>query len=411
MNADEAVARGAALQSAILSPRFKVLPYEIAEAQLFPIELSWEGEEDNSVVMFDRGLTFPIVRRVTLKRQGAFQLKCSYHESSKQYGVDPQELCTFTIMAPPDELKKVRVNVKEDLHGIINLSSGQMVEEVVDGEEGGEEDHHEGEGDKKVKVKKTLLDFTTQRPLEWTVEEIQAQFEKEVQMANADRVVRETSDMRNELESYIYSMRDKIIADLAQYATEEERAAFSSALEQTENWLYEDGFDATKSVYAEKLAELQKSGNPIQIRQIESSTRPSAVSSLQRALEHYTQFVNDTSDATAHITDEERQVCHKTLDDISAWMYDMLDKQGNLPPHVSPVLTVSELQKKTQELNKVCSPIRNKPKPKPPKEEKKEEKKEEDTKMEDDGKEGAMETEDGGEKPQENGEEEPMEMD
>eukprot|EP00552_Chaetoceros_brevis_P003505 CAMPEP_0197739190 /NCGR_PEP_ID=MMETSP1435-20131217/18430_1 /TAXON_ID=426625 /ORGANISM="Chaetoceros brevis, Strain CCMP164" /LENGTH=33 /DNA_ID= /DNA_START= /DNA_END= /DNA_ORIENTATION= len=33
MNADEAVSRGAALQSAILSPRFKVLPYEIVEAQ------------------------------------------------------------------------------------------------------------------------------------------------------------------------------------------------------------------------------------------------------------------------------------------------------------------------------------------------------------------------------------------
>merc|ERR1712078_647551 len=82
MNADEAVSRGAALQSAILSPRFKVLPYEIQELQPYPIKLSWdegaagevdnEGDKDatNSVIMFDRGPNFPIVRRVTLKRAG-----------------------------------------------------------------------------------------------------------------------------------------------------------------------------------------------------------------------------------------------------------------------------------------------------------------------------------------------------
>jgi heat shock 70kDa protein 4 len=45
MNAHESVARGVALQSAILSPRFKVLPYEIEEAQPYPIQISWQ---DNS---------------------------------------------------------------------------------------------------------------------------------------------------------------------------------------------------------------------------------------------------------------------------------------------------------------------------------------------------------------------------
>lgn len=74
MNADEAVARGVALQWAFfLSPRFKVLPYDIDEAQPYPIKISWEDnavasgmEVDatateatatDSVIMFDRGLT------------------------------------------------------------------------------------------------------------------------------------------------------------------------------------------------------------------------------------------------------------------------------------------------------------------------------------------------------------------
>ena len=47
-------------------------------------------------------------------------------------------------------------------------------------------------------------------------------------MSNADRVVKETADARNELESYIYDMRDKIISEsqLASYCTEAEKTTF-----------------------------------------------------------------------------------------------------------------------------------------------------------------------------------------
>ena len=157
MNADESVARGAALQSAILSPRFKVLPYDIVEYQPLPIKLSWdeetatsgekgvevEGDADgadlptNSVTMFTRGLNFPIVRRVTLRRTGDFNVASSYDETAMQYGLEAgstTDLATWTIKAPPGEEKKVRVNVKQDISGIIALSSVQMVEEIEDEE-------------------------------------------------------------------------------------------------------------------------------------------------------------------------------------------------------------------------------------------------------------------------------------
>lgn len=391
MNADEAVARGAALQSAILSPRFKVLPYEIQESQPFPIKLSWEddgsaeadGDEEgtptNSVVMFDRGLNFPIVRRVTLKRAGKFAVKCSYDDSATKFGLGDdasKEICEFNVTAPEGELKKVRVNVKMDIHGIITLSSGQMVEEIEDEEEMPDAEAKEGE-EKKKKVKKTLLDFTTTRPLDWSKSEIDKAYEAEVAMANADRVVKETADMRNELESYIYGMRDKICSEnqLAPYAQEEEKTAFSAALETNENWLYEDGFDATKSVYAEKLGDLKKFGDPIEKRQTETNARPGAVSIMQRKIEMYTQWLNESQgqEQYAHITDEERQKCHAKCDEISSWMYEMLDKQGSLAVNVDPAVTVAEINAKGNELTAICNPIKHKPAPKPKKEEKKEE--------------------------------------
>jgi heat shock protein 4 len=314
---------------------------------------------------------------VTLKRQGDFAVTAAYDDTAASYGLaagGPNEIATFTIKAPPGEEKKVRVNVKEDIHGIIHLSSAQMVEEVEEDEEMKDDGAEAKEGEepaKKKKLKKTLLEYTVSRPLDWTKPEMEKAYEREVEMSNADRIVRETSDKRNELESYIYDMRDKIISDsqLAPYATEQEKANFSQALETMENWLYEDGFDATKKVYAEKLDGLKAIGNPVQRRQAEAAARPNAVTRLQQTVESYKKWLNESQadEKFAHITDEERQKANEKCDEISTWMYDMLDKQGYLPTNADPAVTVADIQAKTTDLNNVVSPIMHKPAPKAPK--------------------------------------------
>jgi len=406
MNADEAIARGAALQSAILSPRFKVLPYEIIEAQPYPVKVSWEGdsaepaaegeEPTNSVLMFDRGSNFNVVRRVTLRRSGEFIVKASYDDSASKHnypeGVS-KDIVEFKIKAPEGPNNKIRVNVKQDINGSILLSSAQMVEEVVEEEkpeeevkeaeakEGEEAKKEEGKpeekAEKKKKVKKTNLEFAESRLIGFTKAELDAAFEKEVAMTNIDRVVRETADMRNALESYLYDMRDRIISEnqLAPFATEEEKSSFSSQLETTENWLYEDGFDATKSVYAEKLQALKLCGDPIESRQKESQTRPAAMTALQRTVEKYQSWNNTSAgdEQYSHITEEEFAKCREICDTSASWMYEMMDKQGGLDQSQDPVVTTDEINAKINELTKTISPIMHKPKPKPKPEEKKEE--------------------------------------
>jgi heat shock 70kDa protein 4 len=392
------VARGAALQSAILSPRFKVLPYDIEEAQMYPIKVSWQDDAQaagmevdggeatptDAVVMFERGMNFPVVRRVTLRRSGTFDVKVSYDDTSLQYGMaTPVDICKFTISSASEE-RKVRVNVKQDISGIISLSSAQMVEEIeeeVAGDAPAADGAKEGEegAEKKTKktIKKTNLEFKTSRPIELSKDEVNRAHEMEVEMANNDRVVKETADKRNELESYIYDMRDKVSSgsQLGPYGTEAEKAAFLAANEEMENWLYGDGFEATKSVYADKLAALKKLGQPMEARQSESANRPAAVSALQANLELYQKWMNDSQsdERYAHITDEEREKVRALTDSTSSWMYDMLDKQGGLAQNQDPALTVASLKTKNMELTMTCSPIMNKPVPKKPKEEPKKE--------------------------------------
>jgi len=433
MNADEAVARGAALQSAILSPRFKVLPYEIVEAQPFPVNISWDGDESepaaegdeatDSVVMFDRNSSFNVVRRVTLRRSGEFVVTAAYDESAGKYNYpesQSKDIVEFKIKAPEANNNKIRVNIKQDISGCILLSSAQMVEEIVeeekpddetkdgeapkDGDEAKKEEEKPAE--KKKKIKKTNLDFTENRAMSWTKAEMDAAFEREVAMTNVDRVVRETANLRNDLESYVYDMRDKIVSEsqLAPFATEDEKNKFTSLLETTENWLYEEGYDATKSVYAEKLLALKLCGNPIEFREQQSKTRPNALIVLQRTVEKY-QSWNNTAAADeqyAHISEEEFTKCRENCDTVASWMYDMMDKQGSLVANQDPVVTTDEINAKSNELTKTISPIMHKPKPKPKPEEKKEEEKPADEKSTEGEKAESMETEEtpsaGGEK-------------
>jgi heat shock protein 4 len=401
MNADEAVARGAALQSAILSPRFKVLPYDIVEYQPLPVKLSWdeekgssaemgvevEGDADgtdmptNAVTMFPRGLNFPIVRRVTLRRAGEFTVASSYDDTAEQFGLEAgstKDIASWAIKATPGDEKKVRINVKQDMNGIIQMSSVQMLEDVEPEEgENKDEDMKDEEGEKKKKTKKTNLEYIVTQPLAWSKAEVNSFNEAEVAMGNQDRIIQETSDMRNELESYIYSMRDKIISEahLGNYANQQEKDAFTKKNEETEAWLYEDGFDAVKKVYAEKLAELKKLGSPIERRATEAAARPISVSALQNSVEKYKKWLADAqaSDVFSHITEEEFSKCHAKCDEVSGWLYDELDKQGSLPPHVDPAFTVADVKAKNKELINVCTPIMNKPKPQPKPEEKPEE--------------------------------------
>lgn len=265
-----------------------------------------------------------------------------------------------------------------------------MVEEIVDEEkdeemkdgakEGAKEEgetkeqKEEPKAEKKKKIKKTNLEFSEIRPLEWTKAEMNLYNEREVAMVNIDRLVKETADMRNELESYIYDMRDKIISDshLALYGSDEEKKTFGDLLEKTENWLYEEGFDAKKSVYSQKVGELKKLGDPLQMRQSEAQARPNAISVLQRTVEKYQSWVNTScaDEQYSHITDDEWTKVREVCDSTSSWMYEAMDKQASLNLSDNPVVTVTEINAKSNQITKTVSPIMHKPKPKPKVEEK-----------------------------------------
>ncbi|KAF2451074.1 heat shock protein 70 [Karstenula rhodostoma CBS 690.94] len=87
--------------------------------------------------------------------------------------------------------------------------------------------------------------------------------ERENQMVMEDKLVADTEHQKNDLESFIYELKDKILDVYAEFANDDEKARLNAKLEQTEDWLYEDGEDATKAQYISKSEDIRSIAGPI----------------------------------------------------------------------------------------------------------------------------------------------------
>jgi hypothetical protein len=100
-----------------------------------------------------------------------------------------------------------------------------------------------------------------------------------------DRILTETADKRNELESYIYGMRSKLDGALRPFATSQENGSLVNLMNGAEDWLYGDGFDSTIQEYSGKLDGLRAVGNMIESRLWEETNRPSALEALKKQID------------------------------------------------------------------------------------------------------------------------------
>ncbi|KAK3987799.1 heat shock protein 70 family [Cladorrhinum sp. PSN332] len=93
--------------------------------------------------------------------------------------------------------------------------------------------------------------------------------EKEANMFMEDKLVADTEEKKNELETYIYDLRNKLDDQYAELASEEEKTKIKDKLEKTEDWLYDEGDDTTKAIYIAKMDEIRALAGPVVQRHFE----------------------------------------------------------------------------------------------------------------------------------------------
>ncbi|GJN35845.1 hypothetical protein PR202_gb24657 [Eleusine coracana subsp. coracana] len=301
MNASECVARGCALQCAILSPTFQsagisaiILPLMVNEGFPFSIALSWKPDSQNNTphqtVVFPKGNPIPSVKALTFYRSDTFEVDVLYVDTGDSQIA--QKISTYTIgpfQPSKGEKAKLKVKVRLNIHGIVTVDSATMLLEDEDvevpvssttedpkstetaegataaenGAQNTEEKSVPMDTDAKVepskkKVKKTNVPVYELVYGALEAAELQEAVEKEYEMALQDRVMEDTKEKKNAVEAYVYDMRNKLYDKYSDFVMPEEKDGLIAKLQEVEDWLYEDGEDETKGVYIAKLEELKK---------------------------------------------------------------------------------------------------------------------------------------------------------
>ncbi|CAI9114100.1 OLC1v1014740C1 [Oldenlandia corymbosa var. corymbosa] len=428
MNASECVAKGAALQCAILSPTFKVREFQVNESFPFPIALAWNAQDSQngadsqqSTIVFPKGNPIPSVKVLTFYRTGTFAVDVQYADVSELQA--PAKISTYTIgpfQASKGERAKVKVKTRLNLHGIVSVESATLLEEeeveipvtkepakepakmeTDEPENGvppstGENDVNMSEGnatvdasgaengvpesgdkpvqmetDAKVeapkkKVKKTNIPVSEVVYGGMLAADVQKAVEKEFEMALQDRVMEETKDKKNAVEAYVYEMRNKLNDKYFSYVTDSEREQLAAKLQETEDWLYEDGEDETKGVYVAKLEELKKQGDPIEERFKEDMERGAAIEQFIHCINSFREAAVSNDPRFDHIDLSEKQKVLTECVEAEAWLREKKQQQDALPKYANPVLLVADIKKKAEAVDRFCKPIMMKPRPPKP---------------------------------------------
>ncbi|KAK8929866.1 Heat shock protein hsp88 [Metarhizium anisopliae] len=318
MNADEAVARGCAFSCAILSPVFRVRDFSVQDIISYPIEFAWEKaadipDEDTSLTVFNKGNVLPSTKILTFYRKQPFDLEARYAKPEDLPGKQNPWIGRFSVKGVKaegqDEFMICKLKARVNIHGVLNVENGYYVEDQEVEEEIKEDEKEDGEKkDPDVSSSCTVLEIspvntkseTSPQAMDTDKKEdapkktrkVKKQVrkgdlpissgtssldaaqkaalsEKESAMVMEDKLVADTEEKKNELETFIYDLRAKLDEQYAEFASDDEKTSIKAKLEIAEEWLYDEGDDASKGVYIAKLDELRALAGPIVQRHFE----------------------------------------------------------------------------------------------------------------------------------------------
>jgi len=181
-------------------------------------------------------------------------------------------------------------------------------------------------------------------------------------------------EVKNKLESYFYTVKNKLLDDeenIAKISTGDQREELTKLSRDAEDWLFDEGDTADLETIQAKYDELATPAEKVWFRLMEMTERPAAVKALNEKLveieEKFSQWVANLT----HITEEEKNDVHSKIESARKWLSDKVDAQAEKDGHEDPVFTSEEVPLQTKPIQKLIAKLSKKPKPKPPKVEKK----------------------------------------
>ncbi|KVH89623.1 heat shock 70 kDa protein 16-like [Cynara cardunculus var. scolymus] len=380
LNASECVARGCALQCAMLSPTLRVRDYEVQDSLPFSIGVRSDEGKNNTHpdCLFPKGGPFPSTKMLTYHRRNTFYLQVSY-ETDFPARISPIGYFMIgPLQTSGTELAKVKVKVCINIHGIFQIVSAslQLLEDAHSSSNNGHlhsekmvanshmsndaADHKSADSSpsttyhaderRKGWVRRQNVAVSEKFYATTTRDELRHAQETEQKLAYQDMKVEQTKEKRNTLESYVYDARSKILSSYRSFATSMEKDGISKSLQETEEWLYEDGDDESEEVYTRKLEDLRMLLDPIENRYKDEKARAQAIRALQACVAEY-------RSAADSLPPSQKEEVNRECNESEQWLNNCFQLQESLPKNVDPICWSSDINEVTRVLERTCEHI------------------------------------------------------
>ncbi|KAJ8780481.1 hypothetical protein J1605_011745 [Eschrichtius robustus] len=360
----------------LMSANASDLPLNI---ECFMNDLDVSSKMNRECEVFCKNHPAPFSKVITFHKKEPFELEAFYTNLHEVPYPDPR-IGSFTIQnvfpQSDGDSSKVKVKVRINIHGIFSVASASVIEkqniegdhsdvpmetetsvkneskddvdkmQVDQEEEGHQKCHAEHTPEEEIDhtgTKTKSVPSDNQERLNQTIKKgrvksidlpIQSSLCRQlgqdllnIYIENEDKLEKERNDAKNAVEEYVYDFRDKLGTVYEKFITQEDLRKLSAILEDTENWLYEEGEDQAKQIYVDKLQELKD--------------------------ERYD-----------HLDPAEMEKVEKYISEAMSWLNSKMNAQNKLSLTQDPVVKVSEIVAKSKELDHFCNPIIYKPKPK-----------------------------------------------
>ncbi|KAG2377675.1 hypothetical protein C9374_009191 [Naegleria lovaniensis] len=399
LNADEAIAMGSSFYGAMLSPSFKVTAFKIVDIVPHKVDFLLSGN-DKEMNLFNHKDEIDAKKTITVPRTDDFTITLKYapeylpsgfaaeHATFATYEITGvgKAMSNWTFEDERGKKKKVKATFKVNKFGLPELDSvNAILEETItvrvdnanDTKNGNETAKAEPVYKKDTRVTKValdvkLIDNSVIKPL--TPEQLKASQEKVKQVEDFEALKRRISAARNNLESALYSTREKLLenVDYKGFFTLKEKDDINSVIDELEVWLSENDDEgivepSRVDLFKSKLKTLTDLTDPIQDRLREHKGRKEALKYCKSVFNATSYTIHYMREHQKHITEEELSELNQFNKETEMNITTILAKQDRTPLYEPPTILAADIKKQCTRVSERAFLLSKKPVPKPEK--------------------------------------------